>query len=34
MSDVNFEARFAAAMATHGLVPTEIVADGKIHRKR
>ncbi|SAL75788.1 inner membrane protein [Caballeronia arvi] len=33
MSDViNVKAQFASAMATHGLVPTEIVADGKIHR--
>ncbi|HDR9101146.1 TPA: DUF927 domain-containing protein [Burkholderia vietnamiensis] len=33
MSDVlNIEAEFAAAMAVHGLTPSEIVADGKIHR--
>ncbi|MBJ9674506.1 DUF927 domain-containing protein [Burkholderia gladioli] len=33
MSDVlNIEAEFASAMAVHGLTPSEIIADGKIHR--
>lgn len=29
---VNIEQQFAAAMTEHGLVPPEIVADGRIHR--
>ncbi|WP_374625074.1 AAA family ATPase [Pandoraea sp.] len=29
---INFEQRFAAALAEHGLCPAEIVADGKLHR--
>ena len=29
---LNVEQQFAAAMAEHGLVPAEIVADGQLHR--